>query len=66
MIIWGGIPASLLSKDVSETEFDAFICDLLAEGKRYPFVLSMGDNTPIDADIGRLEGISERVNSMAL
>ena len=66
VIIWGGIPASLLSKDVSEAEFDAFICDLLAEGKRYPFVLSMGDNTPIDADIGRLEGISERVNNITL
>jgi uroporphyrinogen-III decarboxylase len=66
VIIWGGIPASLLSKDVSETEFDAFIGDLLAQGKRYPFVLSMGDNTPIDADIHRLEKISERVNNMAL
>jgi uroporphyrinogen decarboxylase-like protein len=66
VIIWGGIPASLLSKDVSETEFDAFIGDLLAQGKRYPFVLSMGDNTPIDADIHRLERISERVNNMAL
>ena len=66
VIIWGGIPASLLSKDVPETEFDNFISDLLAEGKRYPFVLSMGDNTPIDADIRRLEGISERVNNMTL
>ncbi len=66
VIIWGGIPASLLSKEVSEAEFDAFIDDLLAEGKKYPFVLSMGDNTPIDADIRRLEGISERVNKMTL
>ena len=66
VIIWGGIPASLLSKDVPETEFDNFISDLLAEGKRYPFVLSMGDNTPIDADIHRLEKISERVNNMTL
>jgi hypothetical protein len=66
VIIWGGIPASLLSRDVPEADFNAFIDDLLAEGKRYPFVLSMGDNTPIDADIHRLEGISERVNAMTL
>jgi|GEM_PF-348169 len=66
VIIWGGIPASILSKDVPEAEFDNFISDLLTQGKRYPFVLSMGDNTPIDADIGRLEKISEQVNRMAL
>ncbi len=66
VILWGGIPASLLSKDVSESECDAFISDLLTQGRRYPFVLSMGDNTPIDADIRRLEKISERVNNMTL
>ena len=66
VVIWGGIPATLLSKDTYEDEFYGYIRTLLDEGKTSPFVLSMGDNTPIDADLKRLEKVSEMVNRTAI
>ncbi len=62
VIIWGGIPSSMLSRDIPEGEFYGYVKTLLEEGKGTPFVLGMGDNTPIDADITRLETVSEMVN----
>jgi len=55
-----------LSKDTYEDEFYGYIRTLLDEGKTSPFVLSMGDNTPIDADLKRLEKVSEMVNRTAI
>lgn len=62
VVIWGGIPSTILSEYTSENDFSEYIKTLLEEGKKTPFVLSMGDNTPIDADLKRLEKVSEMVN----
>jgi len=62
VIIWGGIPSTVLSEDTPENDFCEYVKALLDEGKNSPFVLSMGDNTPIDADLKRLEKVSEMVN----
>jgi len=64
--IWGGIPAVILSKDTPEDDFCAYIKMLLNKGKVNPFVLSMGDNTPIDTDLKRLEKITEMVNKTSI
>lgn len=57
--IWGGLPAVIFSAGYPQDEFVAYLAEagrLAAGGGR--LVLSMGDNLPVDADLGRLAWIS--------
>jgi hypothetical protein len=56
----GGIPPHLLVGDVSDRELERHVRDLFARmGDGRNFVLSVSDDTPVDAAIERLERIGE-------
>ena len=53
--LWGGIPSILFEPSVSDREFDDYVKALITEmrpGTR--LIIGMGDNLPVDADIGRV------------
>ena len=56
--LWGGIPSILFEPSVSDNEFDAYVKALIDEmrpGTR--FIMGMGDNLPVHADINRLSRV---------
>ena len=61
--IWGGIPSvALLTDSMSEPQFEAYLDSVfgaLGTGER--LILGVSDNVPPDADIDRLDRITERV-----
>ncbi|UCF96076.1 MAG: hypothetical protein JSV89_12920 [Spirochaetaceae bacterium] len=60
MIIWGGIPSSMLSPSVSESDFRSYVGEVLrtiAPGDA--FILGVADNVMPDSMIERVEWISE-------
>jgi hypothetical protein len=60
--LWGGIPSTLLSPNVSEEEFRSYVADLfrtIAPGRA--FVLGVADNVMPDSLIDRVRWISDYV-----
>jgi len=62
--IWGGIPLSMLCRNVSDKQFENYMVNLFKEiSPGDHFILGMGDNTPIDAKFERLNKITEMVDT---
>jgi len=62
MIIWGGIPASILEENYPEEKFDAYMMDLfrsIAPGDA--FILGVSDNVMSNSMLSRIEKITEMV-----
>jgi len=62
MIIWGGIPASILEETFPEADFDAYLVDLfqtIAPGDA--FILGISDNAMSNSLLSRIEKITEMV-----
>ena len=62
VIIWGGIPSSLLCPPVTDEAFEAYMLDLfrtIAPGDA--FILGVADNVMPDAYIERVERVTEMV-----
>jgi hypothetical protein len=61
--VWGGIAAvSLMDQAMSDGEFEKYIdltFDELGSGKR--LILGVSDNVPVDANLDRIDRITERV-----
>lgn len=63
VIIWGGIPTTILSRGTSDRKFEDYMRNLFKEiSPRNNFILGMGDNTPIDAKFERLFQIKEMID----
>ncbi len=64
MIIWGGIPASILEETYPEEQFEAYLADLfraIAPGDA--FILGVSDNVMTNSMLSRIERITEMVES---
>ena len=62
MIIWGGVPASILLEEYPEEKFDAYMMDLfrtIAPGDA--FILGVADNVMANNMLSRIEKISEMI-----
>ena len=62
VIIWGGIPSVLLCEPVQDAEFEAYMQQLfrtIAPGDA--FILGVADNVMAEAQLSRIERISEMV-----
>ena len=62
MIIWGGIPASILEETYPEVDFEAYMADLfraIAPGDA--FILGISDNAMTNSLLSRIEKITEMV-----
>ncbi len=63
VIIWGGIPTTILSRDISDRKFEDYMRNLFKEiSPRNNFILGMGDNTPVDVKFERLFQIKEMID----
>lgn len=63
VIIWGGIPSSILCDPFSEAEFESYVISLfrtIAPGDA--FILGVADNVVMEAKFERLQWISSFVN----
>lgn len=64
VIIWGGMPSIVLSATFSENRFRSYINAIFKQiSPGNHFILGVGDNTPIDADLERLVVINKMVKS---
>jgi len=64
VIIWGGIPSVLLCEPVSDAEFEAYMEQLfrtIAPGDA--FILGVADNVMAEAQLSRIERVSEMVEA---
>ncbi len=64
VIIWGGIPSSILCDPVTDEAFEAYVLDLfrtIAPGEA--FILGVADNVMAEAHIERVERVSEMVQA---
>ena len=62
MIIWGGLPSTLLEPHVPEDDFRAYVNDVfdtIAPGDA--FILGVADNVMPQSAIGRIAWITEQV-----
>ncbi len=62
VIIWGGVPSTLLCDPVSDNEFEAYMVNLfrtIAPGDA--FILGVADNIMAEARLERIERLSEMV-----
>jgi hypothetical protein len=65
MILWGGIPSTILSPSYPEDRFRQHIDDLFRTvGNREAFILGVADNIMPDSEIERVRWITERVASL--
>jgi hypothetical protein len=65
VIIWGGLPSTILCAPVSEAEFEAYMQGLfrtIAPGAA--FILGVADNVMAETIFGRLERVSELVRNL--
>ena len=64
MIIWGGVPASILEETYPEEKFEAYMVDLfraIAPGDA--FILGVSDNVMTNSMLSRIKRITEMVES---
>ncbi len=64
MIIWGGVPASILEETYPEEKFETYMVDLfhtIAPGDA--FILGVSDNVMTNSMLSRIERITEMVES---
>ena len=64
MIIWGGVPASILEETYPEEKFEGYLVDLfraIAPGDA--FILGVSDNVMTNSMLSRIERITEMVES---
>jgi hypothetical protein len=63
--IWGGLPAvAFMNGPMSDASFEAHLDKVFGElgsGKR--LILGVSDNMPVDADLDRLDRVTERVRA---
>ncbi len=58
--IWGGLASNMLSAFTPEDEFEAHVRQVLAEAAPGDhFILGTGDNIPTDAELSRLQRLTE-------
>lgn len=65
VIIWGGVPSSILCDPVTDAAFESYIRDLfhiIAPG--YAFILGVADNVMAEAKLDRIKQISEMVATL--
>jgi hypothetical protein len=65
VIIWGGVPSSILCDPVSDAAFEAYMDDLfrtIAPG--HAFILGVADNVMAEAKFDRIQRISEMVTTL--
>lgn len=64
--LWGGIPSvALLPDSMSDDAFEAFLDGLSEQvGAGDRLILSVSDNVPPDADLGRLRRIGDRIDTL--
>ena len=61
--IWGGLPTVIFEPTYSDDEFDAYIINLFKEiAPGNNFIVGMGDNFPIDGNIGRVRRVVELID----
>jgi len=64
--LWGGIPSILFDPSYSDEEFDNYIKNLFKEMAPFTrFIVGMGDNLPVNADINRVGRVVELIEKYA-
>ncbi|MBF0527795.1 MAG: hypothetical protein HQK55_00715 [Deltaproteobacteria bacterium] len=65
--LWGGIPSILFEPSVSNKAFDDYVKGIFKEMKPgYRFIVGMGDNLPVDADIDRVGRVVELIDKYGM
>ena len=60
--IWGGIPSVLFEPTYSDKEFESFVVGILREmAPGHRFIVGMGDNLPVSADVNRVGKVAELI-----
>jgi uroporphyrinogen-III decarboxylase len=63
VIIWGGIPSTMLCDPVRDAEFEAFMIDLFnTVSSGYSFILGVADNVMPETKFERLVRVSEMID----